>query len=299
LAKQISRIVGVAPVLICSHRQHHGVAEADEATIAEPDSVTEEQARRRSWQIFDLVNAAIALMDTNALWPAVEKGSRMARLNKKTNPVHMAHYVQLLIGVALEHLHAIGALRRDANMIHNSPPFTLARSAVEAAATAHWILQPTDSWHEQIKRLVIYLRQDRYDYQQVAELFQRIRGGDLPEDLAKKGERIDKVIADNRLDIRSRTDLKMTEILMDVDKTTGGSTNFEIYWRTASGLAHARQWAQLAMFRRGERFEIEPGVAAVRLSSDERLLGWSVETAYSITNRAMKLFNEACRAPLR
>jgi hypothetical protein len=57
-------------------------------------------------------------------------------------PLHLSHAVSHLTSVAVDHLHALRALVVDAQALHNSAPYTLARSAIEAGATALWLLHP-------------------------------------------------------------------------------------------------------------------------------------------------------------
>lgn len=87
----------------------------------------------------------------------------MAKADAPTHPLELSHAVQGLLNVAIEHLHALACLIRNVSVLHSTVPFTLTRSAVESAAVAYWMLSPTDSWREQIRRLVIFQGQDHRD----------------------------------------------------------------------------------------------------------------------------------------
>ena len=262
---------------------------------AAPTHPTEEDAQKVLWGIFDLVDAAQAALTAGTFWPDVGRGSQMQGDNRKTAPLQMAHSLQTLISVSVEHLHALAALVRKANMLHNTAPFTLARSAVESAATAFWMLQ-LPGGRERVKRLVIYQRQDRFDYDTTAKLIQERVGGDLPPTLEKRKVWIADIISNNRIDLPERTRLEMTDVLQEVDRAIDGTTHFETYWRTASAFAHGRQWAQVNALIRTDLTPVAPGVARAQVSSTMGRVLWGASAAFELADRATKLYIEACRA---
>jgi hypothetical protein len=105
---------------------------------------TEQDYQVKLWEIFDWIEAAQARHARGQLLPQPAARSPMDTDNKRTHPLALAHSVETLIGVTIDHLHALAMLVRRAGVLHNSAPFTLCRSAIEAAATAVWMLQPTD-----------------------------------------------------------------------------------------------------------------------------------------------------------
>jgi hypothetical protein len=96
---------------------------------------TEEQYQAKLWEIFDWAEATQGLMSRRELLPDPERDSQMEVDNGRTHPLEIAHSLHALI-TAVEHLHALEGLVRKAELLHNSPPFTLCRSSIEAAATA-------------------------------------------------------------------------------------------------------------------------------------------------------------------
>jgi hypothetical protein len=86
---------------------------------------------------------------------------------------------------------------------------------------------------------------------------------------------IDSIITSNRIEIQPRTTLTMAKVMQDVDQAINdGSTHFETYWRTASGFAHARQWAVLNALVRTEQVPMTKGVARVRVESTYGRVLW-------------------------
>jgi hypothetical protein len=168
--------------------------------------------------------------------------------------------------------------------------------SIEAAATAVWMLQPA-GWRERVRRLVIYQRQDRHDYEAVARLVQERTGGALPGTLAQREDWLDKIVEANGI-----TDLpeylSITQVIVEVDKGKG-SKHFETYWRTASGFAHGRQWSQLNALVRSEPVPIGPGVAAAKVENDMGRVHWGAAAAQELTQTAISSYRDACRAPRR
>jgi hypothetical protein len=117
---------------------------------------TEEQYRAALWRTFDLADELMTLLSEGSLWPDVLDGSTMAIDNAETEPHQLSHVVQTLLYSAIEHLHATAALVRKAGLLNNAPPFTLCRAAVETAATAYWMLAPTER-RQRLKNHLIYV----------------------------------------------------------------------------------------------------------------------------------------------
>jgi hypothetical protein len=256
---------------------------------------TEEEYQAQLWKIFDWADATQGLVSGGELLPHPEPRSPMAVDNRRTHPLEIAHSLQTLITVAVEHLHALAGLVRKAGLLHNSPPFTLCRSSIEAAATAVWMLQPADSWRERVRRLVIYQRQDRHDYEVVSRLLQERTGGALPRTLAQRQDWLDKMIEANGITDLPRS-FSITHVIVEVDK---GSKHFETYWRTASAFAHGRQWSQLNALVRSEPVPIGPGVAVARVENDMGRVFWGAAAAHQLTQTAIDRYRDACRAPRR
>jgi hypothetical protein len=260
---------------------------------------TEDEYRDSLFRLFDQIEVAQEQLAAGVFFPDVGRRSQLDDDNRKTHPLEMANALQTLIWVAIEHQHALAALVRKANFLHNAAPFTLARAAVESAAVAYWMLAPTDSYRQRIRRLVIYQRQDRYDYQRVATLVSDRLGTPVPAELEERRAWIDSIITRNRIEIPAQTTLNMVKVMQSVDLAIDGSTHFETYWRTASGFAHGRQWAVLNALVRTEQVPVRNGVARVRVESTYGRVHWGAATAFELTNRAVERFRDACLPPRR
>jgi hypothetical protein len=215
----------------------------------------------------------------------------------RTAPLQLSHSVQTLINVAIEHQHAVVALVRDAKVLHSYVPFTLTRSAVEAAATAYWMLRPPQ-WKQRVRRLIIYQRQDRYDQETVARLIRDRVGGDLRPSLANRKRWLDELAARHHISDLPRR-FEITDVIQDVDAAIDDTRHIETYWRTASGFAHGRQWAVIDALVHSEvvPHERDPGIAKVKLESTLSRVMWGLSAAVELTDGALQLYVQACEAP--
>lgn len=105
--------------------------------------VTEEDFREAAFRVFDLTDQLMQATNDGRLYPDMKPGSRQESDGAETAPFQMSHNIQQLLNAAIEHIHATSAVVRRAGFLHNSPPFTLGRAALECAATAFWSSNPT------------------------------------------------------------------------------------------------------------------------------------------------------------
>jgi hypothetical protein len=74
--------------------------------------------------------------------PEVEPGSPLAGDARKSKSLQVAHAAWAGVVHSVDHLHALRALLIQAQVLNLGAPYTLARSAMENAATAVWLLEP-------------------------------------------------------------------------------------------------------------------------------------------------------------
>jgi len=264
---------------------------------SEPRGPSDADVQVALGRAFDGIERQQAAISEGSFWQDPHPRSQMYVDDGRTAPLQLSHSVQTLISVAIEHQHAVVALVRDAKVLHNYAPFTLTRSAVEAAATAHWMLRPTQ-WKQRVLRLIIYQRQDRYDQETVARLIRDRLGGDLRPSLANRKRWLDELAARHHISDLPRK-LEITDVIQDVDAAIDGTRHIETYWRTASGFAHGRQWAVMDALVHSEVIphERDPSLAKVRLESSLTRVLWGLASAAEVTDGAIQLYSRACQAP--
>jgi hypothetical protein len=245
---------------------------------------------------FAIVEGLQDARESNTLFPPIERRSDLAAVDRRTRPLQLSHSVQTLISAAVDHQHALARLvGGDRGVLHTNAPFSLARGAVESAATALWMLQPVNSWRQRVRRLVIYQRQDRHDYEVAARLVDSRVGGGLPETLEKRKGWIDAIIRDCNITNLPRK-LDMTKVITEVDAAIDTTRHVETFWRTASAFAHGRQWAMLNALVREEQADLGEGVAVVKISSDIGRVFWGASIAYELTSRTLTAYRLAATA---
>ena len=60
----------------------------------------------------------------------------------RLNPYHISHASWSSLSHAVDHLHCLRAVLRDAAIVPMYAPYTLVRAAFENACAAVWLLQP-------------------------------------------------------------------------------------------------------------------------------------------------------------
>lgn len=133
----------------------------------------------------------------------------------------------------------------DAAVLHNSAPYTLARSAIEASATALWIFAPKDRPTRVGRRLEL-AAQDARDGTRMAT----DAGLDLPRPLIDRLAHIqalkERATGDGRLPRR----LETSSIIRWVDAQHFSSVGALRLWQVGSGFAHGRLWPSVSVLQR-------------------------------------------------
>jgi hypothetical protein len=260
---------------------------------------TDEQYREAMYRTFDLADELMSDTADGTLWPDVLDGSQMALDDSETDPHQMAHVIQGPLNNAIEHLHATAALVRKTALLHNGPPFTLCRTAVESAATAYWMLVPTER-KQRLKNHLIYVRQDTFDYEQVSHLVaERMKQRKKTDTF---GQRRDWAVkAKEKHHITGLPNkLEYERMIVEVDKAIalqdGGENDhhIETYWKTASAFGHGRQWAMLNVLVREEVVPLGNATASIKLGNTDSRVMWGSAAAYELINRSLSLYYMAC-----
>ena len=95
-------------------------------------------------QAWDLIHARADDLVTRGqqahLWP-VAGGSALGEDDRRSDPWRPSHAASAALSASLDHLHALShSLTMEGAVLHARAPFTLARGAIENAATALWIV---------------------------------------------------------------------------------------------------------------------------------------------------------------
>src|SRR5688572_8074481 len=122
--------------------------------------VTEEQAAAKWHEIAPLIDGLMRRTDNRDDFQVLA-GSSLAGDDRATDPYQTSHVMRWCITAAADHLHAVKTLVVDAHVLHVAAPASLARVALENAATAVWVLGPTSREERVIRTLRWYARNFR------------------------------------------------------------------------------------------------------------------------------------------
>lgn len=256
-----------------------------------PDRLTESQVDEQLRRIFASVEEMMDRFQVGRLTPRVEPGSSLAGDDRKTNPHHLSHAVTQLSSVALDHLHALRTLILDAGALHNSAPFTLARSATEAGATALWMLTPRTRT-ERVRRRLQLAAQNAKDGNRMSTdsgipppraLEDRLQQIRLLSERAGGGDRL--------------PPLKISEVIRWADGQHFSSMRVLLAWQVGSGFAHGRLWSSISVLDREARQSTDPEVALLRLTNSKDRVLWVMWAAFDLLAATIKLFEQRSVAP--
>ncbi len=262
----------------------------------EPTSqrLIEDQAQEQLRRIFDDVDTWVRRWGEGALTAPVAPGSSLAGDDARSAPYHVSHGVTHMITVAVDHLHALKVLIQDARKLHNSAPYTLARSSIEASATAIWLLAPPARATRVLRRLS-HAAQDSRDgtlmatearapvQRQLSEILDDIRP--IASGVAGPGAALKR--------------LNVTEMIREADKLGYTPLNALAAWRTCSGFAHGRLWSSLSLLQRQVFPSTDPEVATLRLTNRLHAVLWPAWAAHDLVVGTLQLYDQRAASPYR
>lgn len=240
--------------------------------------------------IFARNDARVARLN-QADWVDLTPRSALVGDDRATQPYQLSHAVCSGIADAVEQLHALSTLLRDANTLHPSAPLVLARCAIESASNAAWMLTPRSRAERVRRRMVLHVLdiEDSAKATTEAELepprtkAERLMQAQQIADAAHGGT------ATNLKDQGSRTATsRIRQVALDVD------SDFSILlaWMVGSGFAHGRPWASLSMLEAVQQIELGDGVLLRRSTGTLQGVVWSAGAADLVITHALSLFTK-------
>lgn len=255
------------------------------------EPLTEDQVQR-GWQAIHKYTQDLKVRtDTEGAWP-VAPGSALAGDDKATKPFNTSHLVQSLLVTSSDHLHALCTLIFEAQALHPFATSTMVRSSIEMSGSAAWVLQPKIR-DDRVVRTVQLRSADERDRANAMKTWGL-------EDAAGTFQR---AWVEQKTKSLGRTKLPhvtTSAILQDLSDHVSGGQRLNPFsvWQLASGFAHGRQWAALALLEREMRDAKDVGVVDVRFTiSLDRLLplAW---VAMKTLEHAVDLFETRSSKPV-
>lgn len=267
---------------------------------AEQRRVVDELALQRWPEVVRSIDAVVKRFENEQ--HEVRPGSSLAADNRKADPFHTSHVIELLLNAGIDNLNGIrhliwGRPGDDPNhpVLHQAAHYVLARAAIEDFATALWILEPA-SRDLRIERTL------RWHVKNVKDQHQAIGMLDIPgqRPLEDRLRRLEQIATQSLGAVPSgfRNGYTATRVLEYVDENNenaGRKLSTFFLWRLCSGFTHGRLWASLAFQEQDMQPTDDPDVMSVRINSDLTRALWAPKEAMHLLERLLALRNQRSR----
>jgi len=249
-----------------------------------PDPEDEQEAFRELAGLFEIIDRWQAERDAEL---PVQPGSALARDDQETDPFQLSHAAIYALGVAVDHLHCLRMTIQTAQSLHTFAPFTLNRAAMEAAATAVWLIAPR-ARDERIRRRLVLAVQNARDVDNVGKLIGK------PSALDYRYKRILEIGARRPgLDPNGLlgTPPGMERIVREAGAGCAvGAELALISWKSCSGITHSRIWAGVNFLDREELTRVG-NVSGVRVTASAGNVAMMTAVSAIFVGEARRLFD--------
>jgi hypothetical protein len=219
----------------------------------------------------------------------IQAGSRLASDDAATAPHQMTHAMTACLTHAVDHLEALRLWLFKAQRVPAWATFSVARGAIENAATAVW-LQTSDDQATRVRRRIKLHVRDIRDGTRFRDLVDAPPPRPAEQRLDELVE-LGKPFGIDSSDVLGRT-VGYANIVEDAGVETPDLTDTGplALWQICSGLAHGQTWATLGVLDR--EIVSDDGVAyVVKLTAPELPLVGVVNIATRLTVEGFRLFD--------
>lgn len=246
---------------------------------------------RHLLSVLDRIDPWLSRIDHETEPARPQTGSPMQGDDNRLHPYQISHAGWGSLSNAVDHLHCLRAVLRDAAIVHMYAPYTLLRAAFENACAAVWLLQPPLRAERVARRLRLAMNDIHHG--EAAKTISHQAG--LHTRAERVGEirriasecAVDQKAASSRIDYRT-----IIEDVGDPDRY------MFLLWSVCSGIAHGDFWARRAATTMVERpGSSSPELAAFKVSASVGLLEQFTTITVGMTNRGWNLYDQRSRSP--
>jgi hypothetical protein len=232
--------------------------------------------------------------DDGGVRPQVAAGSPLAGDDRRTAPYHVSWGAWHSLSHAVDHLHCLRSVIRDASILHIYAPYTLVRAALENAAAAVWVLHPA-SRDERVMRRLRLAASDLRNGSAVAEVV----GTSLPRSLDERLDDLRRIARRDGLDERKAVrGASYQEIVKAIgDEGAAAGKLPLLIWKACSAVAHGDLWATINITQREPMNEAPDGIVHNRVSVNVTGLHHMTAITIAITKAGWRLYDQRSRAP--
>ncbi|MEV0453901.1 hypothetical protein [Catellatospora methionotrophica] len=226
----------------------------------------------------------------------MQPGARSPLLgdDNRLHPYETSHATWHSLSHAVDHLHLLQTVLRDARVIHMYAPYSLIRGALENAAAAVWMLEPS----ARSGRLVRRMRLAAADIRN-GEKAKELIGHTGPRPLQGRLDDLRKIAANEALDEKQAlARVGYEEIVREAGRhTIAGDVLACLVWKVSSGIAHGDLWTTLNVSDRMELPGAPPGIAHLRITANMEMLKTCVAITIEMTALGWHLLDMRSRSP--
>ncbi|MEU2043640.1 hypothetical protein [Nocardia niwae] len=225
--------------------------------------VTPAQVEAKWLEMAPLIDRVTERIATRSEFP-VMPGSSLAGDDSASSPYQVSHVVRASMTAGVDHLHALKVLVRDARVLHNLAPFSLARGALENLSLAYWVLHPAQR-DVRVERALRWWAQNYKDGERACAPRGIANSAAEPKLLKLEA------VAQQRPGITSRirNGHTSTDAVAYTQTHAKQARSVQFAWQLCSGFAHGRAWARLGASDRELDTTSEPGVVLLKLTASE------------------------------
>ncbi|MFI7209238.1 hypothetical protein [Micromonospora aurantiaca (nom. illeg.)] len=222
-----------------------------------------------------------------------QERSTLSRDNKEMHPYQLSQAAWHALSHAVDHLHCLRTVLKDAHVMHMYAPYSLARAALQNASAAVWLLAPDDR-AERVRRRLRFAALD-------------IKGGEAVRELlgAPEGRKPAEARTEQLREIARRRGVDPTTAVRRLtygenveaagDTMPGGRVPFVLTWKMCRAIAHGDSWATINVVSQEEIPGAPSGLAHLKITADPKTLFFAVFFAVSMTAAGWRLYDDRSR----
>jgi hypothetical protein len=224
----------------------------------------------------------------------VGSGSALRGDSNKVHPYETSHAAWSALSHAVDLLHAVRSMVRDAAVIHSYAPYTLLRATIENAAVAVWLLAPTG----RAERVERRFRHAAADIKGGGEEVKELIGIPGPR---SKQQRIDEIraiaakVTGVNVDRASARASFRKVVEVAGDQVEFGGKTTRILWHMGSGIAHGALWATVSATQVDELPGSPAGVKDMRVSAGMEAIFLMTVAASQLIDKGFELYKIRAR----
>lgn len=230
-------------------------------------------------------------IDPDGPRPASLKGSSLIGDDAATQPYHISHAAWRGLSISIDHLYT-ARLTIAAGVLPTYSGFTVLRAAMENAATAVWLLSPSNR-NERILRRLRLANTDMIQFDRLATLMNSVQ----PRTLQQRQSDLKQIAAARNIpDAFIKKGLGYEEIV----ETAGAATPMtaivcKVVWKSCSAVAHGDMSTLLGMIEH-EQIGLDGNIVRSSASAPVNTLALMTALTVGMTRKAISLY-EGRRKP--